>query len=112
MSHRTLDYQSPVSESNGWRVGDTVYLAAVLAYSAVNVVLMGMYANNMLGPVPFSLIFLLLGISALGVIAAFPIQLSLRRFGVTWRSAVAAVVCFAAISGFNYWCLAAASAAV
>lgn len=112
MLHEKLDYQSPATVPNGWHTGDSVFVVFVLVYAAFNVVLMLMYANNMLGPVPFSLIFLLLRISASGVIAAFPIQLLLRRFGVTWRSAVAVVVCFIGLSGFNFWCLAVASAAV
>src|SRR5215211_3854845 len=105
MSHGTLDYDSPPIEPHGWRSGDTVFLVAVLAHATFNVVLMLMYANNMLGPVTFSLIFLLLGVSAFGVIAAFPIQLALRRVGVTWRSAVVVLLCFLALAAFNYWCL-------
>ena len=112
MSHEFPDHLSPVSESRGWRCGDTVFLGSVLAYAALNVVLMLMYANSMLGRVPFGLIFLLIGISGLGVIAAFPIQRALRHVGVTWRGAVAVTVCFALLSGFNLWCFAAASAAV
>jgi hypothetical protein len=112
MSHGTLDYQSPGKESHGWRTGDTILLVCMFAYAAFNVVLMLMYANNMLGPVPFDLIFLFLGISTLGVIATFPAQFALRRVGVTWRSAVAVIICFGALAAFNFWCLYAASAAV
>ena len=82
------------------------------AYAALNVVLMLAYANSLLGPVPFSLIFLLLGVSGVGAIAALPVCLALRRSGVTWRGGVGAGVLFALLTLFNYWCLYAASAAV
>jgi hypothetical protein len=112
MSQRALDSQSPEAEPQGWGTGDSVFLGVVLAYSAFNVVLMLMYAASMLGPVPFDLIFLLLGVSAIGVIAALPIQLTFRHRGVTWRSALGVMVCFLALTVFNSLVLRSASGAV
>ena len=42
------------------------------------------------------LIFLLLGISVLGVAIAFPLQVVFRDEGVTWRGRLAVALCFIA----------------
>jgi hypothetical protein len=109
MAHGHLDYEAPVIHAAG---RDGVVLGVTGAYAAFNVVLMLAYAKSLLGPVPFWLIFLLLGTSGAGVIAALPVCLALRRSGVTWRAGVGAVMLFALLTLFNYWCLCAASAAV
>jgi len=112
MSQRSVDYGFPPKTPSGWRTGDSVFLGAVILYALFNFALMMMYAGGMLGPVPFRLIFLFLWISGIGILAAFPAQFAVRRWGVTWRSALGAVICFVALAAFNFWCLVAASAAV
>lgn len=112
MSQETLNDKLSASERNQWRTGDTIFLVAGLVYAAFNVVLMLMYASSRLGPVPFDLISLFFFVSVLGMVAAFPIQLMLRAVGVTWRSAVAVIICFGALAVFNLWCGFMASAAV
>lgn len=109
MSNGHLDYEAPAAPPRG---RDAVVLGVVGAYGAFNVVLMLAYANGLLGPVPFALIFLLLGISGIGVVVALPVCLALGGSGVTWRAGVGAVVLFALLALFNYWVLYAASAAV
>jgi hypothetical protein len=102
-------YETPTTRPPG---RDRAVLAVVGAYAAFNVTILLAFAASLLGPVPFGLIFLLLGVSGLGVVAALPICLALRGVGVTWRGGLGAVCVFAVLTLFNYWVLYAASAAV
>lgn len=84
----------------------------MLGYAALNVVLMLMYAQSLLGPVPFGLIQLFLVISLVGALAVWPVWYAIRRQGL--HISVAAI-CFTALIAlvvFNMWCLFSASAAV
>jgi hypothetical protein len=103
MSRRTLSYQSPVFEPSGWGSGDRIFLGSVLVYAAFNVMLVVLTVTH--ANPPWNPFYLLLAVSAFGVIAAFPIQLAFRRARVTWRSAVAVLMCFLVLSGINFWCL-------
>ena len=91
---------------------DTVLLLATGGYAAFNVVLMLLYANSLLGPVPFGLIFFFLMTSAVGATAMLPAYFFFRSAGLTVIATFVATVVFAALIWFNAWCLFSASAAV
>ena len=83
-----------------------------VTFAILNIGLMLMYANSLLGPVPFELIWLFLGISVVGAIAMLPVYVACRHSGLTWPTALSSAMIFCGLALFNYWCLYAASAAV
>jgi hypothetical protein len=98
-----LDYE-PIGANQRQPVKvDLAVFGAAVAYATVNVALMLMHTAG--PPPPFSLIFLLLGISSVGVVTAVPLSLALHRCGTTWRSGLGAMVIFAALTWFSFWCL-------
>ena len=86
----------------------TQFVGVPIAFALFDFVLMSAYAMSLLGPVPFDLIWLFLGISAIGTVAS----LFIRGEDIHWPVAIAISVLFAALTGFNWWCLLFASAAV
>ncbi|HEX4129148.1 MAG TPA: hypothetical protein VHZ24_03835 [Pirellulales bacterium] len=79
-----------------------------LPYAAFNVTVIIAYAMSLLGPVPFDLIHLFIGISAVGGVASLLIRIS----GVGLPAALFVSAVFWALFFFNYWLLLAAEAAV
>lgn len=99
---KVLNYASPQQPSKAWGRGDWWLLAVVLAYGAVDGVLMLLDICRTVW-MTYRTPEAMLAVSVAGLILVFPIQLLLRRRGVTWRSAVTAVIIFLGLVALNVW---------
>lgn len=88
------------------------FLGVPAVYATINVALMLAYANGLLGPAPFELIWFSLRASVVGAVATTPVYLALRRNNIRWTACLSVLFLFGGLIWFNVWCLHSASAAV
>ena len=104
MTKPPLDYESRSVNRRRPMTADIVVLCITLAYASANIVLMLRYARSPIVFIRLGVIAPFWIISSVGTMTAFPLCLTLRRCGITWRSGLATTLTFAALTLFNFWC--------
>jgi hypothetical protein len=97
-----LDYHSEARPSAGWRRGDGIFAGAAVGYAALNVGMLLLARGDGIGPA-LDMLRVFFFASLLGMVIAFPVQLTLRRAGVTWRGALVVIVILLLLAGLNLW---------